>query len=367
MTVVSTPTGVASDPCSKVEGSQQDDAHLELFVPGRLCLFGEHSDWAGSYRRLNEDIPPGRAIVVGTEQGLYARVSLLAEPMLIMTATTDTGEVEGPHAFPLTDAQTLVRVAAQRGFWSYIAGVAYKIVTEHHVEGGLRIDNYRTTLPLKKGLSSSAAVCVLVARAFNRMYGLKLTTRGEMEYAYSGERMTPSLCGRMDQANAFGSVPVVLTFDGDALHVDSMHLGAALPLVLVDLRAAKDTVMILAQLQAGYPAPDLPEHQELHDLLGHTNQRITMQAMQLMRQGNAEKLGALMTEAQRAFDEKAGPCCPAQLRAPVLHKVLSYERIQPLIWGGKGVGSQGDGTAQLLCRSEEAQAQLLQRCRVTAR
>ena len=24
---------------------------VELFVPGRLCLFGEHSDWAGSYAR----------------------------------------------------------------------------------------------------------------------------------------------------------------------------------------------------------------------------------------------------------------------------------------------------------------------------
>ena len=51
---------------------------------------------------------------------------------------------------------------------------------------------HRTTLPLKKGLSSSAALCVLVARAFNRAYGLGLTTRGEMQYAYEGERMTPS-------------------------------------------------------------------------------------------------------------------------------------------------------------------------------
>ena len=33
---------------------------------------------------------------------------------------------------------------------------------------GININNYRTTLPVKKGLSSSAAICVLVARAFNR-------------------------------------------------------------------------------------------------------------------------------------------------------------------------------------------------------
>ena len=32
---------------------------LELFVPGRLCLFGEHTDWAGKYRTMNADIVPG--------------------------------------------------------------------------------------------------------------------------------------------------------------------------------------------------------------------------------------------------------------------------------------------------------------------
>ena len=42
-----------------------------------------------------------------------------------------------------------------------MAGTAYKMVVEHLV-AGLRIDNYRTTLPFKKGLSSSAAVCIAV-------------------------------------------------------------------------------------------------------------------------------------------------------------------------------------------------------------
>jgi galactokinase len=64
------------------------------------------------------------------------------------------------------------------------------------------IDNYRTSLPVKKGLSSSAAVCVLVARAFSHAYGLACSTRDEMEMAYLGERTTPSKCGRMDQGEA---------------------------------------------------------------------------------------------------------------------------------------------------------------------
>jgi len=25
---------------------------MQIFVPGRICLFGEHSDWAGGYRRV---------------------------------------------------------------------------------------------------------------------------------------------------------------------------------------------------------------------------------------------------------------------------------------------------------------------------
>ena len=45
---------------------------MKIFVPGRICLFGEHSDWAGGYRRINADIERGYAIIAGTNQGIYA-------------------------------------------------------------------------------------------------------------------------------------------------------------------------------------------------------------------------------------------------------------------------------------------------------
>ena len=50
-----------------------DNETIDLFVPGRLCLFGEHSDWAGTSRTVNSEITPGCAIVTGTQQGIYAR------------------------------------------------------------------------------------------------------------------------------------------------------------------------------------------------------------------------------------------------------------------------------------------------------
>ena len=60
----------------------------------------------------------------------------------------------------------LLAEAEKGSFFSYAAGVAYQILTNYRVQG-LEIDNYLTDLPVKKGLSSSAAICVLVARAFN--------------------------------------------------------------------------------------------------------------------------------------------------------------------------------------------------------
>ena len=41
-----------------------------------------------------------------------------------------------------------------------------------------------------------------MARAFNRAYDLKLTTRGEMEFAYLGEITTPSKCGACGREGA---------------------------------------------------------------------------------------------------------------------------------------------------------------------
>jgi len=47
---------------------------INFFVSGRLCLFGEYSDWAGMHRIINADIVSGTMIVTGIKQGIYAEV-----------------------------------------------------------------------------------------------------------------------------------------------------------------------------------------------------------------------------------------------------------------------------------------------------
>jgi UTP-glucose-1-phosphate uridylyltransferase len=77
--------------------------------------------------------------------------------------------------------------------------------------------------------------------------------------------------------------------------------------------------------------------------------------VEALQSGDAAQLGALMVEAQAHFDRCAMPACPGELTAPVLHRVLSYEPLKPHVWGGKGVGSQGDGSAQFVARSKSDQ------------
>jgi UTP-glucose-1-phosphate uridylyltransferase/mevalonate kinase len=330
---------------------------LKIFVPGRICLFGEHSDWAGGYRRIHADIEKGYALITGTNQGIYAEV----EPhpnALVLSSTTPDGEQHGPYEIPM-EPRALLAEAQRGGFWSYIAGVAYQVLTHYHVRG-LVINNYKTDLPVKKGLSSSAAICVLTARAFNRVYDLKMTIRGEMEMAYQGEIVTPSRCGRMDQGCAYGNRPILMTFDGDRIDTDELRVSQDLHFVIVDLHAHKDTLEILARLNKCFPFAENEIERGVQELLGAINKRIVHQAMEALQAGDAERVGALMVEAQTFFDRYATPACPEELTAPVLHRVLNYEPLKPHIWGGKGVGSQGDGTAQFIARSEADQQAVIE-------
>ena len=200
---------------------------------------------------------------------------------------------------------------------------------------------------------------MLTARAFNLAYDLKMTVRGEMDYAYRGEITTPSRCGRMDQGCAYGSRPVMMEFDGDALEVSELACGADFHFIIADLKATKDTVRILADLNKAFPFAENDVERGVQEYLGPINKRILAEAADALRAGDAERLGALLTEAQANFDKYAAPACPEQLRSPVLHKALSLPSLARYVLGGKGVGSQGDGSVQFLARDEKSREEAI--------
>ena len=330
--------------------------NLELFVPGRLCLFGEHTDWAGKYRTMNADIVPGASIVTGIEQGIYAEVEKSAIFEMYSEAP-EISDVWQDFACRMND-QELKNVAKSGSFFSYCAGVASYMLEWYHV-GGVKITLKKMTLPMKSGLSSSAAICVLVARAFNQIYKLNLNTMGEMNIAYVGELRTASRCGRLDQACAFGVKPNLMTFDGDEVEVKTLNVKKHLYWVFADLCAEKDTIKILRDLNKGFPFASNEMEEREQKALGEDNQRIVNQAIEYMANGDVEALGKLMIEAQTLFDTAVAPMCPDELTSPKLHEVLKDPVIQSWVYGGKGVGSQGDGSIQFLAKDKECQQKVI--------
>ena len=330
---------------------------IDLFVPGRLCLFGEHTDWAGKYRTMNANIVPGASIVTGIEQGIYAEV----EKSSIFEMYSEAPEISGiwqDFACRMNETE-LKNVAKSGSFFSYCAGVASYMLEWYQV-GGVKITLKSMTLPMKSGLSSSAAICVLVARAFNKLYQLNLNTMGEMNIAYLGELRTSSRCGRLDQACAFGVKPNLMTFDGDEVEVKTLNVKKHLYWVFADLCAEKDTIKILRDLNKGFPFASNEMEEREQKALGEENQRIISLAIDYMANGDSEALGKLMTGAQTLFDHSIAPMCPEELNAPKLHEVLNDPIIQPMVYGGKGVGSQGDGSIQFLAKDKENQQRLIE-------
>ena len=324
----------------------------ELFVPGRLCLFGEHTDWAGKYRTMNADIVPGASIVTGIEQGILAEVEK-SSIFEMYSEATEIADVWQDFACRMNESE-LKEIAKSGSFFSYCAGVVSYMLEWYQV-GGVKITLKSMTLPMKSGLSSSAAICVLVARAFNQLYHLNLNTMGEMNIAYLGELRTASRCGRLDQACAFGVKPNLMTFDGDEVEVKPLNVKKHLYWVFADLCAEKNTIKILRDLNKGYPFASNEMEEREQKALGEDNQRIISKAIEYMANGDAESLGKLMTGAQTLFDTAVAPMCPEELTSPKLHEVLNDPIIKPFIYGGKGVGSQGDGSIQFLAKDQESQ------------
>ena len=328
----------------------------KLFVPGRLCLFGEHSDWAGKYRVMNADIVPGAAIVTGVEQGIYASVE--KSNMFEVISTADEISNIWKDFSCRMDESELKCIARSGSFFSYCAGVA-SYMLEWYKVGGVKIVITKMDLPMKSGLSSSAAICVLVARAFNLLYELNLSTMGEMNIAYWGELRTSSRCGRLDQACAFGVKPVLMTFDSEEVEVKNFNISKPLYWVFSDLNGEKDTIKILADLNKAFPFAENEKEKNVQLALGELNQETVNKAIEFMRSGMAEELGRLMIKAQEDFDKLVSPMCPSQLKSPKLHAVLADENIKSLTYGGKGVGSHGDGSVQFLAKSKETQTALV--------
>lgn len=151
-----------------------------------------------------------------------------------------------------------------------------------------------------------------------------------------------------------------MIFDGNFIDVIELKVPQNLFFVIVDLAAGKNTQKILSKLNECYPFATNEIQRNVQNFLGNISYQITQAAVDALQTGDAEKIGMLMKQAQAEFDKYLIPACPEQLTAPILHQLLNYPPIQGVILGGKGVGSQGDGTAQFIVKNQETQQQVIE-------
>lgn len=89
---------------------------------------------------------------------------------------------------------------------------------------------------------------------------------------------------------------------------------------------------------------------------------IATNAVTAIERGDVRALAEQMTLAQSAFDTCCMPNCPSQLASPRLHALMNDQVLRACSLAVKGVGSQGDGSAQILCSSAAQQEQASPEC-----
>ena len=160
----------------------------KVFTPGRLCLLGEHTDWVALISKDNY----GQAIICNLNLGIYLR-----------GCKSNQFFYKFGRKSIHSDKDTLKNYIND-DFFSYVIATFYVLSNRYSIPG-VYIDCYKMTLPMKKGLSSSAAICVAIIDLCSKIYNLKIPLKLQMELAFEAEILTGSKCGKMDQCCALGT------------------------------------------------------------------------------------------------------------------------------------------------------------------
>lgn len=330
-----------------------DLEELDIFVPGRLCLIGEHSDWASNYKKVNKEINDGFAITVLLNDGISAKVR---KSNKIIVNFLNQKNIEQKCKL-----EEINKTIKGNNFWKYIFG-AIKYMVKTYKVSGIDINIKDVTLPMKKGLGSSAAISLLVVKSYNKLYDLGLSEEKEIEAAYYSEVGIGSKCGKLDQISKINEQVKLLHFDNndgkEKLTTEKIDIKDDIFMVYVDLKGSKDTVKILDDLNKCYPYYKNESEKKVHEFLGKENEEMVFKARKYIEYGEIKELGKLLTDYQNLFDEYLMPHS-TELIAPLLHKLLNDEIVKKLTYGGKGCGSGGDGSAQFIAKDEKCQKDLI--------
>jgi galactokinase len=302
---------------------------LESTVHGRICVAGEHSDWASDYGFT------GQCLVTNTNQA----VSLVGAPSHECSIHEN-----GKTLVCAANSQALLKYAHHNGYMGYFYGVMSHLV---EYGKGLSVTVVENTIPKKIGLSSSAAFCCALAELYHKVYKVPYDVEKIMDIAYKGERETGSMCGRMDQY-CYAPGLKALRLEAGKVTVHSIKPGAPLHFVVVDFKKEKNTIGILKDLNEAVRNGEewIVKYFKEYNHIYFSNILIGIQ------NGDLERAGYWMRVANDGFNNNVSRYS-YHLPTFLSEMFLEREDIRALTWGGKEMGSRGDSNLLLLTKGIE--------------
>jgi galactokinase len=180
---------------------------FQVSAPGRVCLFGEHQDY------LSLAVIPS---AINMRTTISCRESTSGENSILINANDLDKQlnIDLQEAYDYSDPdlayfQSVVEVFAKHGHFSSLQPFECDVSSQ---------------IPIKSGLSSSAALLVAWVKVVATIAGLRLTSQEIGMYAYEAEHDVMGIpCGMMDQlSSAIGGI---------------IHLQCTMPPVITPLSA----------------------------------------------------------------------------------------------------------------------------------
>lgn len=320
------------------------------FAPGRVEILGNHTDYNG-----------GVVLSAALQIGITAHARRLPDGDIQLSSDG----LDGVETLNRKDAP------ARSGKWiDYPLGVAEMLARAGAEAGGFSL-HFTSTLPHGAGLSSSAALEVATAVALLRLYPLALAPMDIARLCRRAENEFVGVnCGLLDQASSvFGKKDHLVFLDCRSETIDSIPLPPHLALLIINsgvkhaltggeynerrdqcfeaarlmgVHALRDATA--AQLEST-PMPDLVKCRARH-IVGE-NDRV-FEAVEALRSGRPEVLGALMSASHRSSMENF------ENSTPELDLLVSLVTAQPGCHGARLSGGGFGGAIVALVEKSHA-------------
>ncbi len=314
----------------------------------RVCLWGDHCDWA---RRQVIASSIDRRITTVATRSDDDMVHVSADNLVHGLKESASFEVDHATEIPLRGSSL-----------KYVNAVYAALLERFPDLKGSRL-SITSDVPMRRGLSSSAALCVSVTSALSDLFRLGLTPDDLVRISYRAERGILGIgCGMMDQTASVFDHPLFMDFSKDFSY-QRVSLRREIPIIIADVGGERDTRKILNTLNQHYFERQDPL---IVRTLGTDIPRIVRKARAEMEgRCSLERLGQLMDENQACYDRGLRPFCESELGSPLLYRALQAAR-EGGAFGAKWTGAGGSGSIVAVAsagRIEELAAELMKVCR----